>query len=326
MTDKKEFCLIDAENKYLESSHGLSIRRQGLYPSEASVVEHIDGKKVVRGKCLREAYYRALELPPTNPGGASLMMKADLGKAAEEMTIMKWKEMGIWVANNIKFFDKDRAISGELDAVICLPDNRDYKIGIECKSHYGNYSNEEVCGKYRKGRKKKDGSYVANQKPVRIAGQPKISQFLQSVQYSHKYINELGKLDEYRMYYIERGDGHRNEFRVGAEKQSNGKHRCWYEQVPGPYWTVFDSGRKYYDFHIEDIYDRYTFLLECLKKRELPPRDYSFEPYDDEMMEWAYKNNEVGVTKYNAWKKKGEKYTYWRCEYCSQLDRCKKEK
>ena len=156
MTDKKEFCLVEAENKYIESSHGLSIRRPGLYPSEASVVETVDGVRVVRGKCLREAYYRALGEPMTNPGGASLQMKANLGKAAEEMTVMKWKEMGIWIANNIKFFDKDRAVSGELDAVICHTEDRNYRIGQEIKSHYGQYSNDTVCGKYRKGRKKKE--------------------------------------------------------------------------------------------------------------------------------------------------------------------------
>ena len=34
--------------------------------------------------------------------------------------------------------------------------------------------------------------------------------------------NFLKKLDEYRMYYLERGDGHRVEFRVGTEKKDDG--------------------------------------------------------------------------------------------------------
>jgi hypothetical protein len=313
------FLLIEAEDKFITSSVDLGIKRQGLYPSEASVKYLIDGREVCRGTCIRAAYYRALKYEPTNPGSPGLMSKANIGKWDEQGIIDRWKKMGIWIDNNIKFFDSELVVSGELDAVIKEP-NTNRLIGYEIKTYYGNYANQVICGS--KGRRLKDGTFSERQQ--RKTGRPKPEQFLQAVYYSHFYVTTLKKLDEYRMYYLERGDGHRVEFLVGTEKQNNGTHQCWYQQIPGPYWTTFDPERVYEPYTIEMIHNRYKTLLKYLREKELPPRDYT-DRYTPDYIEWAYKNKEISMTDYEDWKKNKTKLGDWNCSYCSFQKQCERD-
>lgn len=318
MTKLKEFILTDMEDDFMVQNSGLGVRRQGLYPSEASVQFQLDGKTVTRGKCLRACFYRAMKEKMTNPGGARLMATASLGKWDEQGLIERWKEMGIWIDNNIKFFDQDFFVSGELDAVLSHPDKKDYRIGYEIKTHYGNFSNKHVKG--AKGRKLKDGGYSKTQ--PRLVGAPKWEQFLQAVYYSHFYVTTKGLLDEYRMYYLERGDGTRNEFRVGTELV-DGKHKCWYQQIPGKHWITFEPEKVYMPYAIEDVQDRYKALLKALRDKTMPGMDFR-NIYDEEYVEWAYKNKEISKSKYEAFGK-GDNSGSWQCSYCGYKDRCAKD-
>ena len=68
------FSLITEEDEAIlkERHRSFDVRRQGLYPSEASVC-YMDGtRKVTLGKCLRGAWYRASGIERTNPGGIRL--------------------------------------------------------------------------------------------------------------------------------------------------------------------------------------------------------------------------------------------------------------
>jgi len=309
------FNLTELEDEFELRDTDLQIRRQGLYPSEASVIVTIDGRQICKGGCMRSSYYRALEYPKTDNVSPDVSMKAKLGKWDEIGLVTRWKEMGIWHDNAVKFFDPAHFVSGELDAVLKTPDG--VLIGYEVKTYHGQMASTSICGS--RGRKLKDGGY--SDKQPRKAGIPKMSQFLQAVFYSHKYVTQLHKLEEFRLYCLDRGDGTRVEFRVGTELRPDGKHVCWWEQIPGKGWTVFEPGKVYQDFTIEEVQERYIELIKRLREKKLPPRDFT-SIYSDEYVEWAYKNKLISATKYGDYEK-GEKLGDWECSYCSYRTQCK---
>ena len=151
-----EFSLVELENNFMTKKCAFSIRRQSLYPSEASVLLDIDGRKICRGKCMRAAYYRALGYKETDPTSEDTMAKAKAGKWLENGIVEQAKEMGIWVANSVKFFDDKSFVSGEIDLIVkSLEDER--KIGYEIKTYYWYFSKSNIEGSSVK--RLKDGGY-----------------------------------------------------------------------------------------------------------------------------------------------------------------------
>jgi hypothetical protein len=315
------YSIIEEENKFLVKDRKYEIRRQGLYPSESSVKFEIDGVSHVVGKCFRAVYWRATGEPKSNPAGPKLNMTAAIGKAIEEVTIDRWKSIGIWDANNVKFFDANLVLSGEVDIVIKAIPELQKIIGIEHKTFYGQNADYQIYGK--KGLLKKDGTY-SDSKP-RILGMPKEDQFLQSVIYAHKYVNELKLMDEFRLYYINRGSGDRAEFVVGADKQEDGTHRCYWQQVPGDYWNAYTEEKIYRPYTIEDIHARPKELIKYIRNKELPPRDFNYNP-DDNWVDWALKNNIISTSAHKKHMSRKQKYHPFECDYCFWKDKCLKLK
>jgi len=310
---QKIFSLVAEEDDYTETKRGYTIRRPGLYPSSASVT-YMDGtRRMTVGKCLRGAWYSAMQYRRDRGIDVSLMMKASLGKWDEIGNVEKWKEMGIWVANNIKFFNKELALSGELDAILKNPITGKI-MGVEMKTFYGYPANRSICGVKRE---KGTGN--------RYNGRPKDEHFLQAILYYWEYQD---RLDEYRLYYLERGDGHRIEFRVGFDKQPDGKHKVWWQQVPGDYWTAYSDEKVYQPYTIEDIHDRYRELLKMLREKKLPERDYNII-WDTEEIELRRSLGEIANTKYEKWQKnpalKSNQMGDWHCSYCDYQDQCEKD-
>jgi hypothetical protein len=303
MTNQNVFSIVDLEDHYISNPLHLSINRPGLYPSEASVVYMEDGFRIVQGKCLRAAWYRNTGVPESSGPKPGLMMKANLGKWDEIGVVNRWKEMGIWLGNNIKFYQSKFVLSGELDAVIKDPAT-DKKIGVEVKTFYNFAANKEICGAKRD----------------QIPGIPKDSHFMQALVYWWEYQNIL---DEYRLYYLERGDGHRVEFRVGFDTAADGTHPVWWEQIPGNYWNFYKEGKVVQPFTIEDIHARYTELIAHIRNKTLPAKDFE-RAWSDERIEWAYSKGYVGKTKYEDWKKNPGKnpIASWHCSYCGHSDQC----
>jgi hypothetical protein len=299
--DIKDFSLVATENNFMSEDNDLSISRPGLWPSEASVEYQDDYGTVVIGKCLRAVFYRALNFDKDKSPDPGLTMKGDMGKRAEESCIERWKKMGIWYANNVKFYNHDLVVSGELDVVIKLEKYEfiSARIGIECKSFYGHAANMEICGGKRPP------------KP----GKPKIDHFLQTILYKEKYKDIL---DQYRLYYIERGDGHRVEFEVGLTED-----QPWWRQIPGPYWSYFEPEEVVTPFKLSDIHKRFKTLIQHIRERTLPPKDYNLV-YSPEQVEIEWLRGNIGKTKYEAWKKKheGNEITNWNCSYCQFKNRC----
>jgi hypothetical protein len=304
MNEKIDFSLVTAENEYLAEKDPFSIHRPSLWPSEASVKYNTDKGEVVKGKCIRASYYRNMgfqtDYPMHNAGSAE---KWDLGKTIEKQVIERWKKMGIYVANNIKFFHKEIVLSGELDCIIRNPLNNKL-IGVEVKSYYGGYANLEICGRRRPP----------------IPGYPKIENFLQAAIYKHKFMDQL---DEYRLYYKERGDGHRVEFEVGLVAEGE-TFRPYWRQIEGPYWSNFSQDKVMAPFLMEDIYDRYRELITYLKNKKLPPKDYK-EVWTAEEIEENWMLGNLGKVKYEKWQKNKTPIGDWQCSYCDWANQCKND-
>lgn len=301
-----DFSLVDAENKYYFNPVRFSSSKTAVHPSEASVEYYDNGFKVVEGKCMREAYYSALRLPKTdNLTSVHLMDTASVGKWDEQGVVERWKQMGIWVDNNIKFYNKDLVLSGELDCIIRNPLTGGY-ILQEIKSYYGYYAEKLILG---------------GKQPPRC-GQPKVQQYLQASIYNWEY---LDRIEESRMYYIDRGNGKRCEFRIGCEEQ-DGKHVCWHEQIFSDSWNYYQPGRTYMPFTVEDIYARIKKLIEYIRKNELPPRDFG-TPWPADKIEYFYSKGDLGKTKYEAWKKNPDKNPVdsYHCNYCFYRTKCNQD-
>jgi len=311
--EEKVFSLVAAEDDFVENRSNYSIRRPGLYPSSASV-SYLEGtRRITIGKCLRSAWYSALQYKKDRGINVSLNMKASLGKWDEIGSVERWKEMGLWVANNIKFYNKELAISGELDAILKNPITGKH-IGVEEKTFYGYPANRSICGIQRE---KGTGN--------RYNGRPKDEHFLQALLYYWEYQE---RLDEYRLYYLERGDGHRIEFRVGWETTPEGKHQVWWQQIPGEYWNAFSEEKVLQNYTMEDVHDRYRKLLELLRTRTLPDKDYKIV-WDAEEIEFRRSLGEIANTKYTKWKKNpslaSNQMGAWQCSYCDYQKQCQSD-
>ena len=302
----EEFTLTTEEDKHVLKSSGLHRFRPGLHPTEASVEYILDGRSYVQGQCMRASWYRGMKVPKSEPSSAGLMHKAHAGKWNEEGIIERWKQMGLWVDNNIKFYNPQYYLSGELDAVIRNPITGG-RILYEIKSFYGYNANKGITGSKR----------------PEVPGKPKDNQFLQALVYAWEYRNDL---DEYRMYYIERGDGHRVEFRVGFDELPSGEHQAWWQQIPGDYWNTFKPEKVLQPFNVEDVYRRYEKLLKALKTKKLPDREFS-DNCDPDTVEWLRRNDLIGKTVYEKYKKKPETnpIAQWQCNYCQFRSQCKQD-
>lgn len=301
-----EFSLVEEHNKFLAKEDlGLSSFRPGLWPSEASVSYVKDGKEVIHGACLRSIWYKTKGYSK-GPKSVNLAMKAKLGKAVERMLIEDFKNMGIHKDNNVKFWNPEFGLSGELDEIIS-PNNSGKLIMEEIKSYYGHYANMLISGYKRPP----------------IPGKPKIDQFLQAITYAYIFKE---KIDEYRMLYFERGDGHRLEFEVGLEPIGE-DYRPFWRQIPGPYWNTFEEDRVQQPFLFKDIIKRWKTLIGHIKNNTLPKRDYD-KVYSDETIEWLWDHGELGKTKYQAWQKskKNNPLGDWQCNgYCDYQSNCERD-
>lgn len=297
MTQPKS--LIELENQFVVRPDELSIQRPGLWPSEASVMYEIDGTPICRGKCMRAVFYRAMGVPEDDgKGGQStnLMMKAHLGRAAEGQTTNRWKEMGIWAGNSIKFYNRQYVVSGELDTILNLDGK---KILVEQKSFYGFNASREICG--------------AKRPP--IPGCPKWGHFLQSCVYADEYQD---KVDECRLYYLERGDGHRVEFLVGVDRATG---RPYWQQIPGPYWNMYSDKRVLAPFTMDDIYARFKQLIKYIRLEQVPPRDFK-HTWDKATIQWMYDHDEISQSKYKDYMSGKKQAGNWECAYCSRASKC----
>jgi hypothetical protein len=272
--------------KYEQPSSGF------FYPSEASVVltdEHGDRK--VEGGCLRSSYFRLSKEYEGTPNDARSEWIFMMGKTVEQEIINYWKEMGVWVANNVKFNDPVNFISGELDAILSEPGNGQL-YGVECKTFYGYHAEKEIMGNFK------------------TPGFPKMSQLLQTLVYVNHW--EDKGLPYFRMAYFARDSVKRRSFKVELHHEGEIK----YPKIDG---VIVRS------FTMNDVLARYQELKHYIDTKTVPPGDYELQ-YSDAKIEDYFTKGKVSKTDYEAFKKKKlKKYEYigdWNCNYCRMKEIC----
>ena len=285
--------LIEATDAYMTRTQFHLPRGQHYYPSESSVTytDH-HGIRRVEGQCLRQSWYRITgKAPPTKHDAYSEWIFA-LGRSVEDILTEQWKQMGIWVANNVKFYDPERNISGEVDVVLTEPDGTLYV--VEVKSFYGYMATRDICG---------------NKK---IVGKPKTSQLLQALIYVDLG-RRLGLYDYVKMVYYARDSASRNEFDIRLLED-------------GELLRPTINGVIDYRFTMDDIYVRFEELDNYIKQDEIPPRDYDVV-YDPDKVKQLYAVGDIGKTSFEKWKKSPSKNPIgdWQCKYCGFSKFCWKE-
>jgi Holliday junction resolvase-like predicted endonuclease len=261
-----------------------------LYPSEASVsYTDIHGLPRVIGQCARQTYYRLTGQPSSGSYDAYMQWIFALGKAVEEILVEQWKQMGIWVANNVRFYDVNRNISGELDVILKEPDGTLFF--VEVKSFASYQATKHICGNKS------------------VKGKPKDNQLLQALIYAD-LCKELNLIQYGKMIYYARDSGQRREFNISLTND-NGLKRPVVE------------GTVDYRFTMEDIYERYALLQSYVNSKQLPPRDYELE-WGTEKVEIRNGLGEIAKTNYEKWKKSPVKYPIgdWNCKRCPWLLTC----
>jgi hypothetical protein len=260
-----------------------------LYPSEASV-KFIDkyGDEVTEGGCLRASFFRVNGFEK-KPHPAYTQWIFEMGNRVEQMIVDKIKESGIWVDNNIKFYNEEFNVSGEIDLLIAEPPTG-VVVPCEIKSCYGYFAKKEIIGNTKQ------------------KGQPKLNQLVQLLVYLHEFRDQF---PYGRMVYFFRDTTERKSFKI--ELHQDGKL----------IYPVVDGDIK--NFTVNNIFARYKELQHYIDNNEVPPKDYELDYPEAKIHDFA-KKGKVGKTKYQAFQKgKLKPYEHigdWMCSYCGFSNHC----
>jgi len=286
-----QYDLFAAMDEHITRPQFKAEREVHFYPSEASVRAYDEhGDLVTHGSCLRKSYFRCSGEFEGLPYDARTQYIFAMGNAVEDMLVEQWKQMGIWVANSVKFIDKENNISGELDAILREP-HTGQQYGVEVKSFYGYHAEKELFG--NKSQK----------------GFPKMGQLLQTLVYLNHFQD---RLPYFRMVYFGRDSVRRRTFKIELHKEGS---------VSFP----MIDGEPLKSFSINDILSRYKALADALETKSVPPADFELR-YPDWKIEDYYKKGKVAKTNYEKWQKgkleKNKPIGDWECNYCQFKQVC----
>ena len=280
--------LIKQVDSYLESPRPIDPPRhyRGFHPSGAScVIKNEYGEEEVVGKCLRDSYWAHKSVKPSNPMNARGRRITSVGNIVERWEVDRYKEMGIWRGNSIKFIDQTTNISGEVDAFV-YDSKLKHIIGVEIKSGYGYRFQSEVIGK--PGKK----------------GKPKLDHLMQVM----LYMNYFRNIPLFKIVYIDRGNAMRAEFDITIDKKTG---------------AALVDGKPYKeDLTIPAILHRFEVLDGFLKDGAVPPRDYQLQ-YTDEKVQLLYDSKRLSAKDTKQFEKTQKvEIGDWRCSYCDYKDHC----
>ncbi len=284
-----KFKLLESIETHMARKHLPIVRESHLYPTEASVeleVNPLTGTPEVLGTCLRAAWYRSSGEFKGEAYSAYTHWVFSTGNAVEDAMTEKCKEMGIWVDNSVRFYNKEYNISGEIDLIVVDPDTNKPVI-VEQKTFSGYNATKSILG--NKSTK----------------GAPKEAHLLQLLVYleTQKHIFELGKL-----IYINKSAMGNAEFDVSIIQE--GKDR----------YPVVD-GVVQRRFTIQQMLDRYKKLAGYIERKELPPRDFQLK-WSDERVEAENELGNISKSKYEKWQKGKASIGDYQCGYCRYSQEC----
>lgn len=281
-----DFNLLEATDAWMTRQQFTSARQAHLYPSEASVLVTENDRRTVEGTCMRKAYLRNTGLAEAAPHEARSQWIFMQGKIIEEALVERWKQMGIWVNNSVKFYWPEYNISGELDTVLFDPVLKT-NFGVEVKTFYGYNAKKQIMGNRS------------------TAGFPKLSQLLQTLVYAYFFKD---RLPYFKLVYFARDEVARREFNVEVR------------EIDGKWWPVID-GEVYRKFSVNDVLDRYKDLNYHIENGILPPTDFELY-WTAERVEKENLLGNVAKTKYANWEKGRVKIGDWQCSYCPFQNYC----
>lgn len=288
-----------------------SSRAPSFYPSAASCRDENNPDKI-HGACMRQQWYRCAGFAESNPNTAYSHYIFAAGNMWEDWLTEQCKQMGIWIANSVKWAIPEYYISGEID--ILIRDEDGEPIIVENKTYNAsNYqAKKEICG-------------IAGARPT-----PKVQNAMQAALYlSYFSAPERGGIKKVLLTYMDRsctGPDSQQQFEI----RLNPRDGKTYINV----YTTDSRGTPFsYDIEgvtMEGIFERYNELMESLQEStDNPPKADFMHIYPAETIEAMWANGEIAKTKYEKYQSNPIKYPigYWACTaYCGYRDLCKNHK
>jgi len=271
-----------------------------FYPSDASVEWEEDGIRKVAGSCLRQQYYRLLEVEeepkPDNPQ-LSRELKCRAGNVMHDDITNLIKISGVYLGHETKMARRNPVpVSGRVDLWV-LDKSTGRPVGVEVKTVGGYYPSK---------------MYISGPNAI-----PKLEHALQSMVYLHHY-SEWG-VKEWIIFYIERADCSVKQHVLSIDE--NGSLVVRNDQI-AEVWKHITA---------DNIYARWIKLTKHLEEAELPPRDY-VRQYSNEQLILMADKGELNKTDTERVKKKaqvlpGNPEPYiakgdWPCAWCDYSTRC----
>lgn len=277
--------LISMVDKYLETPHLPPEPRHasGWYPSSAScIITNQYGEQEIIGECLRKIFYRATHAPVSNPTTARGMRIMGVGKRVEEFEVEQYKQLGIWRGNNIKFFNPNNNVSGEVDCFVWDEDIKEV-IGVELKSGYGYMFQKLVLGT---GAKK---------------GTPDYKHLLQVM----LYIDYFGYM--FKLVYIERGNAARVEYDITLNDDGS-------PNIDGIPVTC--------GLTVPNCVARFKQAGEYIKSNTLPPRDFYLKYPQEVIKKLYDQNRLSKTQTTEVERRGSVDMGDWQCSYCDFKEYC----
>lgn len=259
---------------------------KGFYPSEASMeAENTDSLYVV-GTCLRQAWLKRKGTPVDKPPEASDLWRMKIGDMVHEGIVEEAKKNGIYLADEVEFWDDEHKISGRVD--LFVTDRKTGKVtGVEIKTVAG-YSSQKSIISPSWG----------------VAPKPKDEHVLQAGIYLD-WFSKNQNVHEWKIVYIFRDDGSRAEF----------------ELTLGPDDEIMIDGQRSY-IYPKEIYKRFAELDTYLTYDMLPPRDYFLQYPMPKLIQLANIGALTAKQKEEVKKGKLIEKGDWQCNFCAFKETC----
>ena len=261
-----------------------------LHPSSAMCYSY-DNKPI--GACLKQAWLYHKDAAVSNKIDSYGIFVASSGNIWEDWLISHYKNMGIYLANNVKLVNNDLKVSCEIDILHTNPENNTREV-TECKTYTGSnyYAAKELLG-------------YKDQNP-----KPKDSHLLQCVKY-------LMILDEYDIHvvnlvYIDRS----------CSSFFNNKQFKIYLIGKEIYYDTFYQGAlrtiHVNTFNTDSLIEKDDALLKLLDLNYVPDPDYKIS-YTLQDVEEKFKAGLLSKTAYSKVEKdqvQPSDMSDWQCRYC----------
>jgi len=249
----------------------------GLYPASASIV--IDGE--VQGACHRQDWYRWFKYKSSESRNPEYSLSAMIGESLHTF-LSNYLKDNVHTTNIVtlsveqSLFDSNHFISGRID--LFLKDLITNKLhGCDIKS----------VGDYKSGM---------------VIEQPDTSHILQCAVYLDQFnksalLNGAQPVEDWIILYMSRDGG---SYKLAKYPHSSPFKNMWQFSltIVDDYVVITNqigNSKEYKEITMTKIYESYNVLMEFIKTKELPPRDYAFQ-YSEEHIMGLFKSGKLNKT------------------------------